>query len=218
MERIGVTLSEGASERKKERNVLKREEIIGVILAGGQSRRFGQPKAFAKRRGVPFYQYSIEALKPFTSKLVVVTNENVQNQFYADNSLTLIQDDLIFKGKGPLAGIYSAMKEFQAEWYIVLPIDVPFINNHVIKQLIASMDNGVEAVVPVMEGRKQPLIAAYHYSIQNKIQDILQQEDLSLHSLLQRINCLYVSDIGNSQSFININRPEDYRLYILSQE
>jgi molybdenum cofactor guanylyltransferase len=197
---------------------LNKEAFVGVILAGGKSRRFGQPKAFAKRQGVPFYQYSIDALKPFVSSLVVVHNENVKNQFPQDSSITFIQDNPAYKGMGPLAGIYSAMKETKAEWYVILPIDVPFINDQVIGKLVANIDSHVEAVIPVMDGRTQPLIAAYHGSIQSKIQDILQQNMLSLHSLLQRINCLYVSDVGNQKSFININRPEDYRLYISEQE
>ena len=46
-------------------DVLLRNEGVklkfqGVVLAGGQSKRFGRPKAFAKKDGIPFSNIRLE--------------------------------------------------------------------------------------------------------------------------------------------------------------
>ena len=55
-------------------------KTIGIVLAGGQSKRFGEPKALALRRGKPFLFYSVEALRPIVDQVVVVAQPHIQKQ------------------------------------------------------------------------------------------------------------------------------------------
>lgn len=155
--------------------------IAGVILAGGQSRRFGQPKAFSKKGGVPFYQYSIQTLQPLVEKLILVTNHTIIQIFSAEpSSLSIITDLQKYEGQGPLAGIYSAMEFYEADWYMVLPIDVPFINHIIFHGLMKFVQPGKEAIIPVVCGQIQPLIAIYHCSVKIKMMQQLDHGQLSI--------------------------------------
>src|SRR5699024_5684787 len=97
--------------------------ITGVLLAGGASRRYGEPKAFATYQGKSFYQWALEALQPYTDHIIIVSHPDLYDRFVKDASCNVVQDDPRFQGLGPLAGIYSAMKAMAADWYCVLACD-----------------------------------------------------------------------------------------------
>ncbi|MDE5052550.1 molybdenum cofactor guanylyltransferase [Niallia taxi] len=185
----------------------------GIILAGGQSRRFGSQKAFASREGKYFYQYSIDALHPFTSSNYLVAHPEIKSSFQSLKDIIVIEDADVFKGYGPLAGIYSVMAIQNAEWFVVLPIDSPFITTKTIEKLLSHIQDGYDAVVPVINKKQQPLIAVYNKRIQKKIYQALSQKELSMQRFLQQINVKFVEDF-DKQHFININFQEDYTTFI----
>lgn len=189
-------------------------KMIGIVLAGGQSKRFGQPKAFAKRNGKEFILYSIEALQCITKDVVVVIHPEIDTKWLQRNQLTYIQDLELYQGKGPLAGIYSVMSQFKSEWYIVLPCDTPFINSHLLKKLQLYRNDGCEAIVPSVHGNIQPLIAMYHHRVKEKIRWHLEQNKLSMKHFLPSIHTRYV-EINDDDAFININTKDEYDQYIV---
>nr|WP_240795574.1 molybdenum cofactor guanylyltransferase [Aquibacillus halophilus] len=183
----------------------------GIIIAGGQSRRFGSPKAFAKLEGKPLYSYSISILNKYCSSIVLVTNSSLEQSFKQENlAVQVIQDIKKYQGQGPLAGIFSAMTKVTDEWYMVLPIDVPFMQEWVIEELIYQLDDSYEAIVPVVNGKKQPLVALYHQSLRNRIEENLQQGKRSLDQLLTNAKVKYLTNIEDENPFININHREDF--------
>lgn len=190
-------------------------KIQGVVLAGGQSRRFGSPKAFAKRDGIPFYRYSIEALKPFSSSIVIVTNTELHRNFkeVESNAITIINDTTEYQGQGPLAGIYTAMQFQKADWYMVTPIDVPFIESVIFQQLVPYTNSNVDAIIPIVAEKKQPLLALYRYRLKEDIQQMLTNGKRSVHRLLENKRVMYIP-LHSEHSFININRKSDYVKYV----
>ncbi|MEC5272985.1 molybdenum cofactor guanylyltransferase [Caldifermentibacillus hisashii] len=186
----------------------------GVVLAGGESRRFGSPKAFAEIDGIPFYQCSINAIQPFCSSIVIVTKPNLQEKFKRDrHNVAVINDVKEFRGQGPLAGLYSAMEYRGSPWYMVTPIDVPFVEASIFGQLIKFIDKNIDGIVPIVSGKKQPLIAIYNYSIKDEIRHMLENGERSVQQLLGKFNIRYIP-MNIEQSFININRKTDFFQYI----
>lgn len=193
-------------------------KFAGVILAGGKSRRFGEPKAFAFKAGLPFYHYSLQALEPFVSELVIVTSTALWPSFLREPiSETIITDVKEYQGQGPLAGIYSAMEHIKADWYIVNPIDVPFIEQGVIDELLSTIRPGIQAVVPISKGVTQPLIGVYHSSVKETIKQQLELGYLSLHGLLDLLKVQYIS-LEYETPFININSKADYLQFIETEK
>lgn len=190
-----------------------REQVVGVLLAGGASRRFGSPKAFADIDGKRFYQLSLEALQPAVESIIIVTSEQLEKSYTASLGMKIIRDVEKHVGKGPLAGIYSAMLERKADWYAIAPVDVPFIRPAIYYELLNQRESEKEAIISVANGRVQPLIALYHYSLKARIRELLETNRLSMQDLLNLTEVNYIQFIDETP-FININRQQDYERYI----
>ncbi|GAA0480428.1 molybdenum cofactor guanylyltransferase [Salinibacillus aidingensis] len=194
-------------------------KLAGVVLAGGKSRRFGSPKAFAKREGKDFYQYSLDALRPVVGELFMITNPELYNHFdlHYTKNLTVLNDDPELKKRGPLSGLWTAMNAKSFDWYIVLPVDVPFMETRVLQQLVHNIDEDTDVVIPVVTGRKQPLVAAYSKQIKSHIKRVLDSDDYSVARLLEMCQVKYIN-IDEPQPFYNINNSTDYQVYIYNDK
>lgn len=191
---------------------MKYYKIVGIVLSGGNSTRFGEPKAFYQINGKYLIQYSIEAMKRLVERIVVVTQPNFIDILQGNTTYDVIVDAEEFEGDGPLAGIYSAMKKVHAEKYLVLPCDTPFINEQTLKELliIANSNPSKDAIVPIVEGRKQPLIAIYQRRCLPKMEKNLRENKRKMGMLLSEVNTLFVKeDPFDKLSFRNINFKED---------
>lgn len=194
------------------------EKVAGILLAGGRSRRFGSPKAFLQMDEKYFYQYSVDSLREIVDSIVLVTNTELEKLFHAEeDAFTILTDQKHVKGLGPLAGMYTGMEYMAADWYMTAPIDVPFINTAVFHTLLSYKNDDIDAIVPVVSGEIQPLIAIYHHRVKEVILDQLQKEVLSAHRLLENLHVTYVP-IEGERCFYNINRREDYNRWIAGQK
>ncbi|MEL3972765.1 molybdenum cofactor guanylyltransferase [Rossellomorea oryzaecorticis] len=194
------------------------KNVMGVILAGGKSRRFGSNKGFALYKGIPFYEWSIRAMKKAVESCVLVTSRELESEYKAIAGMPVIVDDSSFKESGPLGGVYTAMSEMApAEWYVLLPIDVPYINSSIIEQIIEVDGKGFKAIIPIIEGKKQFLIAAYHYSLKDMIYEQLRSGNYRMQSLVESIDVLYIKEkeMGKNAnvSFRNVNTVQDLGMF-----
>ncbi|WP_181833036.1 molybdenum cofactor guanylyltransferase [Bacillus taeanensis] len=188
--------------------------VIGVILSGGKSVRFQTPKAFAVYNSQYFYERALSVLSSYVHHPIIVSHESLRGRF--PKHLSVIEDEGKVKGKGPLAGIYSAMKTVQASWYIVLPCDMPLLSEKVIEKLVELIETEreVDGIVPIIKGQIQPLVAAYHRRCLNEIEVLLEAETYAMKRLLDKITVKYVTekDLGcNAEQFQNINTQKEYK-------
>ncbi|GAA3320213.1 hypothetical protein GCM10020331_030290 [Ectobacillus funiculus] len=77
---------------------------VGIVLAGGQSHRFGEPKALQHWKGKSFLTYSIDALQPSVDEIVVISH--LKELVHLPG--VVVREDLEeYSGMGPLAGIFN---------------------------------------------------------------------------------------------------------------
>lgn len=195
------------------------EKIIGIVLAGGQSRRFGSPKAFARKDGKYFYQYSIDAITSVVDSFLMVTSPSLKSEFQykQESNFAIIIDKKEYEGMGPLAGIFSGMEYIQGDWYMVSPIDVPFISGNIFQSLLLHRDENIDAIIPVVSDKIQPLLSIYHYRVKKLIQLQLENNALSVQELLEKCRVKYVP-MGEEKAFYNINRRSDYEKWVEKEE
>ena len=111
--------------------------ILGVILAGGKSSRFGSNKADAHLGDKTLLEHTILKIeKNFIEVLIVSNNESIKIN---KKNVFLVKD--FIKGQlGPLIGILSAMKWIEQnnkkyKWIATFPCDTPFFDDSIIEKL-----------------------------------------------------------------------------------
>ena len=102
-------------------------KILGVVLAGGKSQRFGQDKSQVKLNGKILIDYILSEIIDEFKETLIVTNQSIS--FMRSEKITVIHD--FKKGLGPLGGILSAMKWIkdnnkEYSWISTFPTDTPF--------------------------------------------------------------------------------------------
>ncbi len=183
-------------------------KTVGIVLAGGMSRRFGSPKAFAIHGNQYYYEAAIDALAICCDEVIVVTRPELMEHFPSD--LNAMTDLANYAGLGPLAGILSVMEFVEADRYAVLPCDMPYVTSGIMSELVEHHNKGVTAVVS--DGRYHPLVSIWDKKLKTSVQEALENDQLSVMKLLAHSDTVWVNGSAltddEKRIFINVNTPE----------
>ncbi|MEI3613677.1 molybdenum cofactor guanylyltransferase [Pseudogracilibacillus sp. SO30301A] len=181
---------------------------VGILLAGGLSRRYGSPKAFAEMNGKKFHELVYETLHSVCDEVIVVTRKEFIDWF--PKEYHVIVDIEKYAGFGPLAGIYSAMEELEADQYVVLPCDMPLVTSSIMKQLINFHTE--EVTLAKSEGHLQPLVSVWNKNVKNKIRESLEKREFKMMDVLEKTDITQIEGsllACSPNFFINVNTPEE---------
>lgn len=118
--------------------------IAGIVLAGGQSRRFGSDKAEQRYRGRKLIDWSLDALKPFAEILLVSGHAHPCHESIADRPRA---------GLGPLGGLAGGLHAARARGcshLLSLPCDTPELPEGMLAALCRSDGPAYVASCPVI--------------------------------------------------------------------
>ncbi|MGC1391585.1 MAG: molybdenum cofactor guanylyltransferase [Bacteroidales bacterium] len=185
--------------------------ISGVILAGGNSKRFnGILKAKIIIKGKTIISRIIETIEDIFDEIIIVTN--IPEKFHEYTSCKIISDQ--FCNKGPLGGIHAALKESEREAIFVIAGDMPNPDRNLIVRQVNFYNNELcDVVIPQMDKFIEPLHGIYRKTITRNLEDYLSHDnDYAVREFFKRTNVHYmeltVSEKANNP-FININSPSD---------
>jgi molybdopterin-guanine dinucleotide biosynthesis protein A len=183
--------------------------ISAVLLAGGKSSRMGQDKATMLFRGGPFWKNRLEILRGLQWKEVFVSAQKDPPWRPAD--IEFVGDEQ--PSRGPLSGIAAALSRITTDHLLVLAIDVPFMTEAYLRSLCARIRPG-QGVVPVIEGRAEPLVAIYPRDAGDEFTHALSGTDFSLQPLMRKLithgKLRSVDVLAEEKSlFRNLNEPGD---------
>lgn len=187
--------------------------ITGVFLAGGQNRRFPSLKAFITVDGVTILRRSIDILTGCFDEVFISTN---MPEVYFSSGRPMVGD--VIDSRGPVTGILSCLLCASNENVLVVACDMPFLKKEVVELVASCVEDGFDAVVPVLRGRLQPLLAVYNKSVIPRLQYMIEANEKSLSLMLPSLKVKYVEeDIirckdAEGLSFVNVNTPYDLEL------
>ena len=196
-------------------NSVGKSAITAVILAGGQSRRLGRDKAVEPFAGEPLISRVIRRASEAVSAhhvVVVVGDADRAAELPLDDDHLVAVD--VFPDCGSLGGIYTGLNASPTQWSLVAACDMPFLSAPLLSHL-ASLRDGFDAVVPVVDGRPEPTHALYTRRCLPPIEARLRAGQLKISGFFDDVAVRYVpeNDIREFDpdllSFFNINRPED---------
>ena len=116
---------------------MKEHNILGVILAGGKSSRFGSNKSLSNLSNIKLIEHVINKINKYFSEILIVSNDS---KLILDDSNIKIIKDCKEGYLGPLVGVLSAMKyanqNKKYNWIITFPCDTPFFDEIIIEKMI----------------------------------------------------------------------------------
>jgi len=186
--------------------------VLGAIVAGGSSRRFGGFKVTAEVGGLPMIEWSRRALVENVEDVVVVGGDTA---VAAERGLGHLSD--VIPGGGPLSGLVSALRaaaDQGMDGVFALACDMPLVNPAVVRELLRQA-TGDEAVAPLRSGGAEPLCTFYPSGCLDVAQRCLAMDDRSLRSLLESLTVHLVDVTGVTEPadpealLMSVNAPED---------
>lgn len=190
-----------------------RPAVSAIVLAGGQSRRFGADKALLPLNGQPLILHTVERLAALSDDVVVVTNSAT---VYAGLGLNarLIGDER--PGEGSLMGIYSGLNAARHPNALVVACDMPFLNPLLLRFML-SLEEGADVVIPRLGGMAEPLHAIYGKACLGPIARLLEQGVRQIIAFFPEVRVRFVEeaeiDLIDPQhlSFFNVNTHADWK-------
>lgn len=143
-----------------------REKLTGVVLAGGASRRLGQPKPLIMLGGKLMLARVAESLKPVCRELILVVRRD-QDDDTPDAGIALGMHVVTDTepGLGPLAALHAGLAACVTPLAFVTGADHPFVSRRLVTAMASEALGGgarpPTAVVPRAGDRLHPLHAVY---------------------------------------------------------
>lgn len=179
----------------------------GFVLAGGESRRFGEDKALFTIGGDPLIQRPIACLEQLFASVSIIAKHPAT---YAPFGVPVVEDE--YPQRMPHVGILTGLEAAESNWSTFLACDMPSITPGVVRMIYEARrsDDGagsVQAVVPKTPSGVHPLAACYHRSAADALRTAIQEE-WSLREWLSDISTRVVS-FDLEEPFRNVNRKAD---------
>ena len=155
---------------------MSEHNILGAILAGGQSKRMGKDKLFLELNNKKLIEHTIDKVKKYLKEVIIVTSQ--ENEFFSKNNLTTVKDCI--KGQlGPLVGILTAMKWAKenltnCSWIATFPCDTPFFPESIIKDFIKESKKRESLILCASShGRKHNIFGLWSLDLYDKLREDL---------------------------------------------
>jgi molybdopterin-guanine dinucleotide biosynthesis protein A len=195
----------------------------GIVLAGGRSTRMGRPKASLEWHGSTLLHRVAGIVARAVDGPVVVVRAPGQELPSLPPGVRVVEDAR--EGRGPLQGLaagLSAVAE-DAELAYVSSTDLPLLHPAFVAAVLAGADReDVDVALPVAQGFKQPLAAAYRTSLLADVDELIMSDRMRPAFLFERcqVRELDESDLLRDArvaradpdllSLRNLNNPADY--------
>lgn len=185
---------------------MNRPRTIGLILAGGRSRRMdGQDKALIRLRGETLLAHSIRRLRPQVD--AVALNSNARAEDFAAFGLPVIADT-IAGYHGPLAGIHAGLLHFPDDYLVTVAVDLPFLPADLVTRLRAGL--GAAGCAFASDATQHALALLWRPGTAAEVESFLARGARSLREFLATHGSPVVFNRPRDRGlFLNLNTPED---------
>ena len=189
---------------------LTRQEILGVVLAGGKSRRFGTDKAVARLDGRCLIERVIAKASLQTAALAINGR---------DYGLGLPVIDDVMPSEGPLTGVLSALQWAEVAGYpavATFSCDAPFFPPELVARLAEKLPPTLACSFASTPKGHHPVFALWRTCVLGRLQKVYETGTRSLMAAQDQVGAVAVAFVSGpapgDDMFFNINRQADQRL------
>ncbi len=192
---------------------VRQPRVSGVVLAGGESRRLGRDKALERIGDKTLIERVVSCIAPVTAEvIVVVALPSKAAALPLPAEVRVVSDR--YPRCGSLGGIFTGLSASHEPWVFLVACDMPFLDPRLMRRLMA-MRRGVDCVVPLLNGRPEPLHALYSKTCLEPMERMLQIGLLKIAPLFEMVRVRYADERTidridpHHRSFFNVNSPAD---------
>ena len=186
--------------------------ILGVVLAGGKSQRFGRNKSQAKLQNKFLIDYILSEIISEFRETLIISNEPIE--FKKNKTISVIKD---FKIRlGHLGGVLTAMKWIKKnnknyEWVSTFPSDTPFFTKKELKYFYNNIkDNKSKLFFIKSKDRRHNIFGLWSLDLIDQLESDLLKGERKVEIWANSIGVSIVNiDYKNPDPFFNINTIED---------
>lgn len=201
-----------------------------LILAGGKSSRMKKDKSqlpwqdsttlthmLINSYVYPFERTVISAnriiepqeLPDFIRKKTKQREHTTEYIHLSDKRRLSVVSDL-YTDCGPLGGMEAAMRLYPSDCWLILAVDLPFYDFSRLPALLAADTPEYDAVIPVINGRENPLAALYKGRVYEKIRTALADGDYRVRKIYNK-KAAFIDETPYARHYLNMNTPIAYK-------
>ncbi len=175
-----------------------------VILAGGESRRFGSDKSLLRVGGELLVERSIREWGGVFEEVVIACG--ARKKFFLPGVAEAVD---VYPERGPLGGVHAGLGAARFQWVFVAACDMPGIDEEFIAELFQYADDGCRIVLPRHDGILEPLCGLYHKDCFAVAEKMLSE---NRNCILDMYDVVPVRYVKTKNCFFNVNYPKDVEL------
>ena len=187
-------------------------KILGVVLAGGKSLRFGEDKSQVKLNNKSLIDHILSEVLTEFKELLIVSNNPIE--LNKSENISIISD---FKNNlGPLGGVLTAMKWIKDnkkdyQWISTFPTDTPFFKNQILKDFHnkINLKNGKLFFIKSNNTRHN-IFGLWSIDLADKLEKDLENGDRKVEDWANKVGVNIIDmQFEKNDPFFNINTKED---------
>ena len=187
--------------------------ILGIVLAGGKSKRFGPDKTQAKLGNLTLLEHVLSKIDDKFKEIVIVSNSPLKIE--NNNKRFLIPDCI--NDLGPLAGVLSAMKWVKEKkksyaWIATFPSDTPFFDVSIIEEYKKKIKLNESLLYFIKSNNKRHnIFGLWSVSLLEKLEtDLIKNNFRKVEDWANKIGVKTINiKTEKFDSFFNINTKDD---------
>ena len=187
--------------------------ILGVVLAGGKSQRFGQNKTQVKLKNQLLIDYILKEIVDEFKEILIIANEPIK--FMKSKNISTIKD--YKNGLGPLGGVLTAMKWIKKnhkkyQWISTFPSDTPFFTKKELKYFYKKIRiNESKLFFIKSEQTRHNIFGLWSLELMDQLEADIMRGERKVEVWANSIGVNTVNiDYKKPDPFFNINTKEDF--------
>ena len=188
--------------------------IIGIILAGGKSSRFGEDKSNIRLGSKTLLDHTIDKIEKEFSEVLIISNNKEYN--FKNKKIHTVKDCI--EGQlGPLVGILTAMKwvnenKKNYKWIASFPCDTPFFDTNLISKLkLKTKETSKKLIFLTSDKKRHNIFGLWSMDLMKTLEKDIKNSFRKVEIWADKVG--YESININTEKFdkfLNINTKEDF--------
>jgi len=186
--------------------------ILGVVLAGGKSQRFGEDKCQVKLGDKLLIDYILSEIIDVFKEVLLISNNKIK--YNNSNKISLVEDTK--RGLGPLGGILTAMKWIRQnnknyKWISTFPSDTPFFKKKILNNFLEEIKDYEGKLFFINSNdTRHNIFGLWSIDLLDRLEKDLDNGERKVEMWANKIGVKSINmKFENKDPFFNINTKED---------